>query len=345
MRKYLLPKDGTFYKANLHCHSTVSDGGLTPEELKKAYMAEGYSIIAYTDHNVFIHHPELCDENFLPLNGYELDINEPGFEGATYADIKTCHLCYIALEPDNDKIVCWHRSKYRSPVNEGRYSAQTKFDENEPDYERIYNAECINDMIRRGRQAGFFVTYNHPTWSREGFTEYGRYEGMNAMEICNFGCIAVGYDDYNPHEYDEFLHQGKRIYCIATDDNHNHGTPGTRSWDSFGGFTYIKADKLEYRTITKALEEGHFYASQGPEIRELWFEEGLLHVSCSPAEKIICIAGRRGGQINWAEEGESVTEATFRVDPKDGYVRVEVIDHHGRPANTNAYFCDELFAD
>ena len=47
----------------------------------------------------------------------------------------------------------------------------------------------------------------------------------------------------------------------------------------------------------------------------------------------------------WAEEGESVTEATFRVDPKDGYVRVEVIDHHGRPANTNAYFCDELFAD
>ena len=52
MRKYLLPKDGTFYKANLHCHSTVSDGALTPEELKKAYMAEGYSIIAYTDHNV-----------------------------------------------------------------------------------------------------------------------------------------------------------------------------------------------------------------------------------------------------------------------------------------------------
>lgn len=24
---YLLPKEGTFYKANLHCHTVVSDGG------------------------------------------------------------------------------------------------------------------------------------------------------------------------------------------------------------------------------------------------------------------------------------------------------------------------------
>ena len=35
MRKYLLPENGNFYKANLHCHSTVSDGTLTPEEMKE----------------------------------------------------------------------------------------------------------------------------------------------------------------------------------------------------------------------------------------------------------------------------------------------------------------------
>ena len=37
MKKYLLPKDGTFYKANLHCHTTLSDGHLTPEEVKEIY--------------------------------------------------------------------------------------------------------------------------------------------------------------------------------------------------------------------------------------------------------------------------------------------------------------------
>ena len=35
MRKYLFGEKGNFYKANLHCHSTVSDGALTPEELNK----------------------------------------------------------------------------------------------------------------------------------------------------------------------------------------------------------------------------------------------------------------------------------------------------------------------
>ena len=37
MKKYLLPKCGNDYKANLHCHSTISDGKLTPEEIKEAY--------------------------------------------------------------------------------------------------------------------------------------------------------------------------------------------------------------------------------------------------------------------------------------------------------------------
>ncbi|GEM_PF-2916627 len=30
MRKYLLPEDGMFYKANMHCHSTLSDGEFSP---------------------------------------------------------------------------------------------------------------------------------------------------------------------------------------------------------------------------------------------------------------------------------------------------------------------------
>ena len=54
MRKYLLPKDGIFYKANLHCHSTHSDGKLTVEQLKEVYKKEGYSVVAFSDHNVLI---------------------------------------------------------------------------------------------------------------------------------------------------------------------------------------------------------------------------------------------------------------------------------------------------
>ena len=105
MRTYLLPKNGAFYKANLHCHTTVSDGHLTQEEVKAAYREKGYSVIAYTDHNVMIPHDDLNDENFLALNGYEVDVSQGGTP-------KTCHMCLIALYPDNLTQVCWHREKY-----------------------------------------------------------------------------------------------------------------------------------------------------------------------------------------------------------------------------------------
>ena len=76
MRKYLLPENGNYYKANLHCHSTISDGGLTPKQIKEIYMSRGYSIVAYTDHQLFVRHNDLTDENFLALNGYEADVTE-----------------------------------------------------------------------------------------------------------------------------------------------------------------------------------------------------------------------------------------------------------------------------
>ena len=73
MKKYLLPETGEFYKANLHCHSTVSDGKWTPERIKEEYTKRGYSVIAYTDHNVLLDHQDLTDDNFVALNGVEID--------------------------------------------------------------------------------------------------------------------------------------------------------------------------------------------------------------------------------------------------------------------------------
>ena len=41
MEKILLP-EYIGYKANLHSHSTDSDGDLTPEQMKEYYKANGY---------------------------------------------------------------------------------------------------------------------------------------------------------------------------------------------------------------------------------------------------------------------------------------------------------------
>lgn len=107
--KMLLDGAKPFFKANLHCHSTISDGSKTPEELKAMYAAQGYSVLAYTDHDVLLDHSDLCDEHFLALNGYEMEVNETG---ENFAKVKTCHMCFIARKPDNLRQVCYHREDY-----------------------------------------------------------------------------------------------------------------------------------------------------------------------------------------------------------------------------------------
>lgn len=339
MKKYLLPQNGNFYKANLHCHSTFSDGKRTPEEIKEEYMAHGYSVVAYTDHDVMIPHHDLTDDRFLALTGYEMEVDEVG---DVYDLKKTCHMCFIALDKDNDTQVCYHRSEYIKPNRE--YTRELlKFDESKPDYVREYTPECISDMMKTGRENGFFVTYNHPKWSLENFGEYMNYHGMHAMEIHNYGSASLGYDENNGAVYDDMLRGGERIYCIASDDNHNAHDKNSRRYDSFGGFIMIKADKLEYNTITDALVKGNFYASQGPVIHELWFEDGEIHIKCEPCDKICASYGIRRLRTVYDEDGKGVSEASFKVEDYTGYVRITVYDKYGKYAATNAYFCDELF--
>ncbi len=336
MKKYLLPESGNFYKANLHSHSNVSDGKLSPEEMKQHFIDHGYSILAYTDHDIFIPHNDLTDENFLALNGYEMEMNE--FEDPFWLT-KTCHLCLIALEPDNFKQVCFSGTNYMFG-NSPKYVDKAEVDEDSANFVRSHTPECINEIIKTGREKGFFVTYNHPGWSLEDYSDYIKYENMNAMEICNFGAFNCGFGDYNPRVYDDMLRAGKRIFCIAADDNHG-------LHDAFGAFTVIKADNLEYRTITKALEDGNFYASQGPEIKELWYEDGKLHIKCSPAAKVIFSTGIRATHTVTAYDDKSIEYASWDISglPEHTYVRITVTDFNGKHANTNAYFIDELIKD
>ena len=337
MRKYLLPEDGNFYKANLHAHSTISDGRLTPEELKEAYKSRGYSVLSLTDHELMIPHHELSDPDFLMMTGFEMSFDE---ERRPYRpEPKCCHLCFVALDENTVNQPCFHRTKYLSPER----MKLARFDENEPDFEREYTPECINAAIRIGREKGFFITYNHPTWSLERYPEYSRYEGMHAMEICNYSSLVSGWDEYNPRVHEDFLHQNKRIFVQGTDDNHDREQPDDPKWDSFGAFTMIKAKELTYRAIADALVAGDFYASQGPEIKALWLDGDTLHVECSPAVRIYCITKARRCMAGYGENGGPATSADFAIRPSDGYVRISVQDEKGLRADSNAFFTDELF--
>lgn len=336
MIKHLLPEKGNFYKANLHAHTTVSDGTLYPEEMKELYKNKGYSILACTDHEVMVPHHELTDDGFLMLTGFELGFDEAWCPD--FLDARVCDLCVISLSKDNITQPFFHKTKY----HDIKKNSLIKYDENEPDFEREYNFRCINEAIKICREKGFFVTYNHPTWSLEHYEDYIKYQGMNAMEICNYSSFIDGYDEYNSKAYDDFLRKGERIFCIAADDNHNRRDPACRMWDSFGAFTVIKAKELTYEAVADALIKGNFYSSQGPEIYGLWLEDDKLHIECSPADKVVCTVNKRRCMSRYNEETGLITHAVFEIKPSDGYFRVTVIDKNGLKADTNAYFTDTL---
>ncbi len=338
MRKYLISKEGTFYKANLHSHSTISDGKLTPEQSKEHYKSLGYSVLAFTDHDLMVCHNDLTDDNFVALNGFEVEYWEKDRPAKSWPFRHECHINFIALDQETELQPFWHRSKYIIGNNHLRHLG--KFDENEPDFERWYDEYCISRMMREGREKGFFVTYNHPGWSREDYPFYSKYHGMNALEIMN-GAINSGYEDYAVRVYDDMLRGGEKILAIAGDDNHNRIDLSSPYSDSGVCWTMIKAEKLTYKAITNALLNGNLYSSEGPEINELYYEDGKVTIKCSPAQKITITHQSRKAGIKLMD-GEPLTEATFDVDFKDGYFRLTVTDLKGKQAFTNAYFPEDI---
>lgn len=282
-------------------------------------------------------HPELKDETFLPLNGYEVQLDK--WHSEDYADTQTCHICLIALTEDTDYPVASSRQGYKVG-NAVNYAHFLKFRDDQPDFKREYSVKCVNQAFKEGRERGYFVTYNHPTWSQESYETYSQYKGMHCMEIYNHGC-NLDYYEYNPRVYDDLLRQGKRIFCMASDDTHAHYPIGHAKNDCCGGWVNIKAEKLEYRTITKALIKGHFYSSTGPEIKSLYVEDNKLFIETAPCKKILFTTARRNG-FCYLQDDEPVTFGEFSLKKEDIYVRVTVFDEFGNHADTNAYFIEEI---
>ena len=338
MRKYLIKNEGNFYKANLHCHTNVSDGKLTPEEVKELYKGAGYSVVAYTDHDVMITHHDLTDDAFLALTGFEAEFNANYPSGKDY---KTTHICFIAGKRDCDVHPIWNpETAYIG--NAPQYHDKMKYDPEGFTTVRSNSAECINSSIKRARDAGFFITYNHPAWSLDDYPQYTQYEGMHAMEIYNHDCEVFNYIGYMPSAYDDMLRLDKRIYAVAADDNHNAYPADSYGFDSLGGFVMIKAEKLEYEAITDSLFSGDFYASTGPEIKELYIEDGKVKVKTSAAISIAMSTARRNTQNKLAKRGSYISEAEFILDSSEKYFRITVNDENGGHANSRAYFVDEI---
>lgn len=337
MKKYLLPQF-TQYKANLHTHTNVSDGNSSPEEVKAFYKKNGYSIVAYTDHELILDHSDLNDDNFLSITGCEYANTDKTDVPWKYKT--TCHLNFLAKEADNTTHVCYHPAPAARFVGD---EAANKVKHYGEIFEREHTVECVNYVIKEANSHGFLVAMNHPWWSMEGFATFSQYEGCFAVEIFNTTCSVMdGYYELNLNIYDELLRAGRMVYPIAADDMHHLKPDGQFQTEALGGYNMICSPSLNYSDVMNAIEKGDMYASMGPQIHELSVEDGKITLKCSEAEAIFFRTGTRRGKYCFDATGGPKNEGIFNVQADDKYVYACVKDKFGKWAVTRAYTVDEL---
>ncbi len=319
----LLPESG-FYKANLHCHTTISDGELTPEGIREAYKQQGYSIVAFTDHQAYRWHKALDQEDFLALAAVEVDLAQPSCAPGDWPVRKTYHLNLFDTDPTQNQEA--KAQDLQPPV---------AYDDH----------KGLNAYIARMNSLGFLVCYNHPYWSLQTYEDYKDLQGLFAMEIFNYGCEHDGLYGFHPQAYDEMLRSGQRLVPLATDDNHDRYPFGEPENDSFGGYVQIAAKDLTYPSVIEALKAGRLYWSMGPQLQGVSIQNGVLRVQTSPVEKIFVVQRGRDCYSKLAKPGQPLTCAEFPLTGKEGWLRVQVRDSRGLYAGTRAYFMDELQED
>ena len=74
------------------------------------YKQKGYSVVAFTDHEVFVPHNDLTNENFLAINSYEIAVNER--KEKDFQFIKTDRLNFYATNKQMDVTPCFNVNNY-----------------------------------------------------------------------------------------------------------------------------------------------------------------------------------------------------------------------------------------
>ena len=99
----------------------------------------------------------------------------------------------------------------------------------------------------------------------------------------------------------------------------------------------IKADELTHNSLMQSIKDGQFYSSQGPQIHNIYIEDGYITVECSEAQSIFVLTADRHGAVYHQDDGKC-TKMTFKLEDWFGYVRFEIFDKERKMAMSNPYF-------
>ena len=290
-------------KGGLHCHTTRSDGMLSPEETLRLHVENGYDFLALTDHRYY-NYANYGDAPLTIIPGMEMDRN--------FAQTKGVHCFHtVAIGPEK--------------ADGNGFEQDERIDRGV--IEKPEDYQPILDWLHEKNNLTF---YCHPEWSGTPAREFENLQGCIGMEIWNSGCVMDNDMDTNAAYWDEILIQGKKWFGIATDDGH-------KPEHHCKGWVRVNAEN-NVGDILQALREGAFYSSCGPEIHDFYLrDDGVAVVDCSPCKFVNFVCFGNPSRMVRNEEG-LITHAEMKIDAHYPYLRVTMVDAEGKRAWSNPIF-------
>jgi hypothetical protein len=289
---------------HMDTHTTLSDGGSSPEQTIAWYRSHGYQFLALTDHNQLsrpARYASLQEPGFILISGEEITMTGKGRQVHVNA------LC----------------TKSRIPG--GNFASA---------------AAALSNGIGSVRAQGGVALVNHPNfdWALSA-TDVTDARDAALLEIASGHPYvhSAGDASHPSHEalWDTALSSGADFMGVGVDDEHHidvssdpPATPG-RAWISTFG------DATEADAICAALAQGQLYASTGVELRRITVRERAYEVEPVQPFATVVFVGQGGRELS-RNTPRSGAAAVYALRGDEGYVRARVELPDGKRAWTPA---------
>ena len=191
----------------------------------------------------------------------------------------------------------------------------------------IGDETSLQDGVKKTITAGGVPILNHPQAPVVTAKNFLATEGLNHLEVFN-----GNRPDQTPATemlWDSVLSSpsGRRVYAVASDDNHYKQANVGRGW------IMVKSPALTKKDIEENIRIGNFYASTGVMLNDY-----------QTTKRSISIDSENGNSISFFGKNGSLLKrvngkkATYKIQGNELYVRAKITNTEGKAAWTQPVF-------
>lgn len=332
------------YKANLHTHSTVSDGEVDFRDMIEAYYAAGYDILAMTDHgtvnygwdvkpdvDALIGAANIFKTKHALTTARKIEIyNGVGRSGRGMTEVP------LGIELNGMSVKKTHiNGFYANSGHHVRALDETDYEPAVAAYQQAGGITHLNHIGDWSGAADDAAVYDDPEMIDYFVDLFIGYSSCLGFELVNTSDSRTRNDR---KLYDKLLQrlipQGRTLFGFANDDSHELGDIG-KSWEIFVMPSNTAAN------VRTAMQNGTFFAvskhSKG-ELGESFSATGeapkVTRVAVDAKFNQITLTAQNHTKIQWVANGAVIAEgATIDLNAYESavtcYVRAQVLGPGG----------------